>query len=195
LDQADNDYAVGLLVQTIANSLYKSNTLIFVIEDDSQDGGDHVDSHRSIAFIVGPYVKQGAVVSTQYNTVDFVRTIEDILSIGPLNLNDAVAVLMADVFDLNQTTWSFTVTPSALLANTTLPITFPSPANRLLRPTHNAECWAKATEGMDFARYNRILWKGLMGDKPYPAAPSGLDLRQNRAELVARYEKALQPNY
>lgn len=139
------------------------------------------------------------MVSPQYNTVDFVRTIEDMLSIGPLNLNDAVAVPMADVFDLTQTTWSFTATPSALLANTTLPITFPSSANRLLRPTHNAEYWAKATEGMDFsaedrfdfARYNRILWKGLMGDKPYPAAPSGLDLRQNRAELLARYEKAL----
>ncbi len=203
LDQADNDYAVGLLVQQIANSQYKNNTLIFVIEDDSQDGADHVDSHRSIAFIVGPYVKQGAVVSTQYNTVDFIRTMEDVLGIGPLNLNDAVAVPMADVFDLNQTTWSFTATPSTLLANTTLPITFPSSVNRLLRPTHNAGYWAKATEGMDFsaedrfnfARYNRILWKGLMGDKPYPAAPSGLDLRQNRAELLARHEKPLQPNY
>jgi hypothetical protein len=52
-----------------------------------------------------------------------------------------------------------------------------------------------AEDRFDFARYNRILWKGLMGDKPYPAAPSGLDLRQNRAELLARYEKALQPNY
>jgi hypothetical protein len=60
---ADNDYAVGLIAQKIANSpVYKDNTLIFVIEDDSQDGGDHVDSHRSIAFVIGPYVKQHAVV-------------------------------------------------------------------------------------------------------------------------------------
>ena len=81
LQQADNDYAVGLLVQKIAQSQYASNTLIFVIEDDSQDGGDHVDAHRSIAFIVGPYVKQHEVVSTAYNTVDFIRTMEDIL--GP----------------------------------------------------------------------------------------------------------------
>ncbi|MGO9011578.1 MAG: bifunctional YncE family protein/alkaline phosphatase family protein [Bryobacteraceae bacterium] len=199
LDQADNDYAVGLLVQQIANSQYNNNTLIFVIEDDSQDGADHVDSHRSIAFIVGPYVKQGAVVSTQYNTVDFVRTIEDVLGIGPLNLNDAVAVPMADVFDLNQATWSFTATPSTLLESTTLPITFPSSAN-VMRPTHDAAHWAKATEGMDFSaedrfdfgRYNRILWKGLMGDKPYPEAPSGSDLRRNRAELLARYRQALQ---
>jgi len=198
LDQADNDYAVGLLVQQIANSQYKNNTLIFVIEDDSQYGADHVDSHRSIAFIVGPYVKQGAVVSTQYNTVDFVRTIEDVLGIGPLNLNDAAAVPMADVFDLHQTTWSFTATPSALLASTTLPITFPSSSARVLRPTHDAAYWTKATAGMDFgaedrfdfAQYNRILWQGLMGNKPYPAEPSGLDLRRDRAELLARYRKS-----
>ena len=65
LEVADNDYAVGLLIQKIANSPFANNTLIFVIEDDAQDGGDHVDSHRSIAFVVGPYVKRGAVVSTQ----------------------------------------------------------------------------------------------------------------------------------
>ena len=72
LDEADNDYAVGLVVQKIANSRYAHDTLIFVIEDDAQDGGDHVDAHRSIAFVVGPYVKQHAVVSTSYNTLDFV---------------------------------------------------------------------------------------------------------------------------
>jgi hypothetical protein len=62
--QADNDYAVGLLVQKISTSIYANNTLIFVIEDDAQDGADHVDSHRTIAFVAGAYVKQGAVVST-----------------------------------------------------------------------------------------------------------------------------------
>ncbi len=62
---ADNDYAVGLLIQKIADSpVYASNTLIFVVEDDAQDGGDHMDSHRSIAFVAGAYVKQNAVVST-----------------------------------------------------------------------------------------------------------------------------------
>ena len=198
LQEADNDYAVGLLVQQIANSPYKDNTLIFVIEDDSQDGADHVDSHRSIAFIAGPYVKRGAVVSTQYNTVDFLRTIEEVLGIGPLNINDALAVPMADVFDMNQATWSFTATPSAMLKATTLPITFPASAT-LLRSTHDAQYWARATAGMDFsvedridfARYNHILWEGLMGAKPYPEKPSGLDLRRNRAKLLARYRKAL----
>ena len=63
-DVADNDYAVGLVVQTIANSpIYKNNTLIFVVEDDSQDGGDHVDSHRTTAFVVGAYVRNGVDLS------------------------------------------------------------------------------------------------------------------------------------
>ena len=63
-DVADNDYAVGLLVQKIANSpIYKNNTLIFVVEDDAQDGGDHIDSHRTTAYVAGAYVKN-AVVST-----------------------------------------------------------------------------------------------------------------------------------
>lgn len=93
---ADNDYAVGLVVQKIANSIYADSTLTFVIEDDAQNGGDHIDAHRSKVFIEGPYVKQKALVSTPYNTVNFVRTMEAILGPDPLNLNDAVGKPMAD---------------------------------------------------------------------------------------------------
>ena len=67
LDGADNDFAEGLVVQTIVNTPYKDVTLIVVIEDDAHDGVDRVDTHRSVDFIVGPYVKQGALVSTTYN--------------------------------------------------------------------------------------------------------------------------------
>ena len=128
LKVADNDYAVGLLVQKIANSKYANNTLIFVVEDDAQDGGDHVDSHRSIAFVAGAYVKQGAVVSTQYNTIDFVRTMEEVLGLPPMNLNDALARPMADIFNTTPSPWSFTATPSALLYGTELPL--PAQAGR-----------------------------------------------------------------
>ena len=95
LQIADNDYAVGSVIQAVANSQYKSNTLIFVIEDDAQDGGDHVDAHRSTAFIVGPYVKKHFVDSKRYNTVNFLVTMERILGIAPLNINDANAAPMA----------------------------------------------------------------------------------------------------
>lgn len=199
LMQADNDYAVGLLVQKVANSRYANDTLIFVIEDDSQDGGDHVNSHRTVALVAGAYVKQGALVSTSYNTIDFMRTIEEVLGLPPLNLNDALARPMADIFNSKPSPWSYTATPSAFLyENTDLPLS--KPAGLIVpKPTHDAQYWAQVTRGMDFstedrfdfARYNRILWKGLMGDQPYPAAPTGIDLRQNRAELLARYQHSL----
>jgi DNA-binding beta-propeller fold protein YncE len=195
LQQADNDYAVGLLVQRISESRYKDDTLVFVIEDDSQDGPDHVDSHRTVAFVAGAWVKQGAVVSTEYNTIDFLRTIEEVLGVPPLNLNDALAAPMADVFTTTPQAWRFTAVPSAQLYNTQLPLP-PKPTGLVVpKPLHDAAWWAKATAGIDFASadsmdfgvYNRITWTGVMGDQPYPAAPTGLDLRGVRADLLARY--------
>ena len=90
-----------MLAQAVAKSPYAKDTLIFVIEDDAQDGADHVDAHRSTAFIIGPYVKHGVVDSTRYNTVSMIRTIEDILGIPHLNLNDAHTLPMANAFDLH----------------------------------------------------------------------------------------------
>ncbi|MDR3699902.1 MAG: beta-propeller fold lactonase family protein [Candidatus Sulfopaludibacter sp.] len=192
---ADNDYAVGLLIEKISHSIYANNTLIFVIEDDAQDGGDHVDSHRSIAFVAGAYVKRGALVSTQYNTIDYLRTIEEVLGLPPMNLNDALARPMAGIFNPTPSPWTFTAIPSALLYATSLPLP-PRPVGLIVpKVTHNAKYWAKATKGMDFDEedrvdpldFNHILWKGLMGKKPYPARQTGLDLRLNREELLARY--------
>lgn len=194
LQVADNDYAVGIVAETVAKSRYKNDTLIFVIEDDAQDGGDHVDAHRSTAFIVGPYVKQHAVVSKVYNTVNFVRTIEDVLGIGQLNLNDAVAVPMADVFDIRQKEWTYTAKPSQLLYSTQLPLPPKNNASAKVVPTHGAAYWTAATAGLDFsiedqldgAAYNRILWKGLKGTA-YPESFSNADLRLNRAARLAVY--------
>ena len=188
--EADNDYAVGLLVQKIANSIYANNTLIFVIEDDAQDGGDHVDSHRTIAFVAGAYVKQQTVVSTAYTTLNFIRTMEEVLGLPPLNLNDALAAPMADVFNTTPSSWTFTATPSAYLYNTSLPL--PPKAAGLVVPksTHDANYWARVTRGMDFSDadrvdpvlYNRILWKGMMGRRPYPAALRASNLRRDRRD-------------
>ncbi len=200
LQIADNDYAVGSLIQAVNNSPYKNNTLIFVIEDDAQDGGDHVDAHRSTAFIVGPYVKHGFVDSTRYNTVNFLATMESILGIAPLNLNDANAMPMANAFDTSKpASWTYTATPSALLAQTTLPIDFSS-ANLTasVRPLHDATWWAQQTKGMDFSvedhldstKFNHVVWQGVMGNKPYPTFRNGADLRLNRTALLAKYHAA-----
>src|SRR6185437_15256059 len=129
LQMADDDYSVGLLVEKVAHSRFASDTLIFIVEDDAQNGGDHVNAHRSPAFILGPYVRHGAVVSTAYNTVNLLRTMEEVLGLAPLNLNDASASPMADVFDLDQADWSYRATPSAYLSSSTLPIPHaPGPA-------------------------------------------------------------------
>jgi YVTN family beta-propeller protein len=198
LQVADNDYAVGLVAQAVANSPYKDSTLIFVIEDDAQDGADHVDAHRSIAFIIGPYVKHDFVDSKRYNTVNFVRTIEDVLGIPPLNLNDAHAEPMSTAFDLNKKEWKFTAVPSQFLAGTTLPITFPAKTVAYY-PRHGSSWWAEQTKGMNFAvedkldtpKFNRILWTGTMGDLPYPSQRSGVDLSKNRAALLEQWKRSL----
>ena len=197
-DEADNDYAVGLLVQKIANSpVYKNNTLIFVVEDDAQDGGDHVDSHRTTAYVAGAYVRD-ALVSTEYNTIDFVRTMEEVLGLQPMNLNDAVANPMTDVFNtVPNREWTFTATPASILYCTNLPL--PQPPQPCNNPTPDSRYWARVTRGMDFTDadrvdggvFNRILWKGMMGDKPYPVAPTGKDLRQNREKLLSAYNRSL----
>jgi YVTN family beta-propeller protein len=195
LQQADNDYAVGLLIDRIAHSRYAPNTLIFVIEDDSQDGPDHVDSHRSTAYIAGPYVKQGAVVSTRYTTVSMLRTMEDILGLEHLSLHDANVAPMTDVFDIAQDAkWTYSATPAKALLSTKLPIAGGQHAARDAgyKPLRDAAWWAEHTKSFRFdkedmndeAAYNRVLWQGAMGDIPYPTVRSGADLRDNREELL-----------
>lgn len=180
LQQADNDYAVGLLVQTVAHSPYAKDTLIIIIEDDSQDGADHVDSHRATTYFVGPYVKQHAVVSTRYSQPNVLRTIEDVLGTKHLNLNTYYARPMADLFDIKSSgSWTFNAVASTLLKLTTLgldPTKVEFAAGPDLKPTHKAQYWAEKTGNFDFSGedrvpaelYNKILWEGLKGT-PAPA--------------------------
>jgi YVTN family beta-propeller protein len=197
LQVADNDFGVGKLVQFIANNpAYAGNTLIFAIEDDAQNGGDHVDAHRSTAFIVGPYVKQGgAVVHTQYNTINFLRTMERVLGLSPLHMTDALAQPMADVFDKTQATWSYTATASAMLYSTGLAPLLPVEAGLVItKPAHDAKYWARVTKGFDFTKedrvdpvaYNRILWKGLKGDTVYPGDKNLAETRKNYKEALKK---------
>jgi hypothetical protein len=191
---ADNDYAVGLLVQKVAHSPFAKDTLIFVIEDDAQDGPDHVDAHRSIAFIAGPYVKQGAVVSQRYQTVNLLRTIEVVLGLPPMGLTDAQAEPMAGVFDTSRVDWTFEAIVPAVLRSTALPLPAATRAEAsCARPTRSASYWAAAMQGQDFsvedrldtAAFNLALWRGLKGEAAYPAGRDGRDLRDHRERLLA----------
>jgi YVTN family beta-propeller protein len=182
LQQADNDYAVGLLVQTVAHSPYAKDTLIIIIEDDSQDGADHVNSHRATTYFVGPYVKQQAVVSTRYSQPSVLRTIEDIFGTEHINLDTYYARPMADVFDIKSSgNWTFNAVASTLLKSTTLGLDLNATVFAKgpdLKPTHDVQYWAEKTRGFDFSGedrvpaelYNKILWEGLKGT-PAPAGP------------------------
>jgi YVTN family beta-propeller protein len=175
LQEADNDYAVGLLVQAVANSPYAKDTLIIIIEDDSQDGADHVNSHRSTTYFVGPYVKKHAVVSTRYAQPSVLRTIEDIFGTEHLNLNTYYSRPMANLFDIHSSgKWTFTANASTLLKLTTLGLDPNSTVYAKgpdVKPTHDVQYWAEKTKGFDFSEedrvpaelYNKILWEGIKG--------------------------------
>jgi YVTN family beta-propeller protein len=192
--QADNDLSVARIVEAVAHSRFASDTLIIVTEDDCQDGPDHVDSHRATAYVVGPYVKQGAVVSTPYSQVNALRTIEDLLGTQHINLNTAFQRPMVDVFDLGSSgAWSFVAEASSFLAGTSLARATPGGLGAqyaegpTLKPRHSAQYWARVTRGLDFSgadqvpteKFNRILWRGLMGKKPYPARRGAVAVRDS----------------
>jgi DNA-binding beta-propeller fold protein YncE len=180
--QADCDLALGLMVEAVANSPYADDTLIIVTEDDVQDGPDHVDSHRGTAFVVGPYVKKGAVIKTRYSQVNALRTIEDILSTEHINLNTAFQLPMEEVFDIGSSgEWSYTAEGSTVLEDTLLALAEKGKDIKFLAgpkvtPKHNAEYWERLTAGFNFSvadqvpttQFNRVLWTGLMGNAPYP---------------------------
>ena len=180
--QAECDLALGLMIEAVANSPFADDTLIVAIEDDVQDGPDHVDSHRGTIFFAGPYVKQGGeVVKTHYSQVNLLRTIEDILGTEHINLNTAFAQPMADVFDIRSSgAWSYVAEASTVLATTT-GANETNPGLRyakgpMIRPVHDAAYWDRVTAGFNFfeadqvpvAQFNRLLWAGLKGDTPYP---------------------------
>jgi YVTN family beta-propeller protein len=197
-ETADNDYAVGKLIDRVAHSPYAASTLIFIIEDDAQNGPDHVNAHRTLAFVVGPYVKQGKVVHERYTTVNMVRTIEDVLGLGHLNINDAYQRPMTDVFDLNQAAWTYnaiTPAPIARELSTTLEQSQNGASGAKGASFHDAQSaayWASQTRGFDWSvedrvpavLFNQILWKGLTGGLPYPAMRSGQDLSHDRAAVL-----------
>ena len=200
---ADNDYAVGLVAEKVSRSRYKDDTIIFITEDDAQDGPDHVDAQRTIAFVAGAYVRRGSVVATRYTTVHFLRTMEELLGIEPLSLFDAAVEPMADVFETSPSDWAFAARVPEVLRSTRLPLPpraaggAPKPAaSAYAVPRHGAAYWEEKMRGLDFhvedkldtPLFNRALWEGLKGsDVPYPEERSGRDLRRNRAALLAKF--------
>ncbi|WP_315789560.1 alkaline phosphatase family protein [Fischerella sp. JS2] len=211
LQMADNDYAVGLLVEKISRMPEWKETAIFVIEDDSQNGPDHVDSHRSLAYIISPYTKRGALVSTNYNTVSMLRTMEDLLGIGYLGMNDANAEPMSDAFTKNPNFAPYVaVVPGNLCADPVDPNLVPACKDPNAQKTaampilRDRKWWAQKTKDFNFRvedkldpeEFNEILWTGIKGDDvPYPEERSRANLRTNRAQLLKRWQLSESENH
>ena len=175
---ADNDLALGRVVDAVSHSPYWDDTAIFVVEDDAQDGADHIDAHRSIAFVVSKYSPGSAaephVEHHFYTTVNMIHTMEMLLGLPPMNQNDANAPVMGPLF-------SGSGTQSAFQAD------FRNRDNGLIYEINKRQApGAKLSQQMDFsrpdaagaARLNRVLWRDRKGDAPMPAArhtmfPSG----------------------
>lgn len=156
---ADNDYALGLIVEALTRSRFWAKMAIFVLEDDAQNGADHVDSHRSPAFVISPYVRRRVVDSTMYNTTSMLRTIELILGLRPMTHFDAAARPMYTVFQSNPDLRPYTAEKPRI------PLDERNPGNNPLAE-RSARLDLSEADRIDDQELNRILWLGLRGTRP-----------------------------
>jgi hypothetical protein len=170
---ADNDLALGRIVEAVSKSRFWENTVIFVVEDDSQDGWDHVSAFRTVGLVISPYSKLNKTIHTFYTQPSVIRTIELILGLPPMNIMDAIANPMTDCF------------------NSTPDLTpYKSAPNNIPLTEMNSELTSLNGRALHFARksllpefdgidsgnddlMNRILWFASKGDIPYPSKYGG----------------------
>lgn len=160
---ADNDQGVGMMVDAVSKTRFWNETAIFVIEDDAQNGPDHVDSHRAPAFVISPWVKKGSVNSTMYTQASVLRTMEIILGMRPMTTYDAGARPMFSVFGTSITPGPYTLERPQTPLDTRNPAKSPTAA-RSLRMNF------KEADDVDEDELNAILWAAIKGPNvPMPA--------------------------
>jgi len=190
---ADNDYAMGLLVDVVSHSSYWKDTAIIAVEDDAQDGPDHVDAHRSVALVISAYNRPGLLIHMYHDTVSVIRTMEMLLGIAPMNQRDATAVPI-DIFRAQPDLRPYSVTlPNVALDNLLIP------------PPRDAQTayWMKRTLEQDLTHQdmadpltlNQIIWFSVRGNQPAPAisrlpAFDAMRLGLSEPELEERRELA-----
>jgi DNA-binding beta-propeller fold protein YncE len=165
---ADNDLALGRVVEAVSHSPYWDDTAIMVLEDDAQDGADHVDAHRSIAFVISKYspgsAAQPYVEHRFYTTVNMVHTLETLLGLPPMNINDAYAPLMTQLF-------------SGPGNHAPYKADYRNQKNGLIYERNRSDApGGKISSKMDFSRpdaapaakLNRVLWQDQKGNTPMP---------------------------
>jgi hypothetical protein len=168
---------MGQLVEAVSRSKFWPQTAIFVVEDDAQNGPDHVDAHRTTAYVISPYTKRGAVDSTMYSTTSMLRTMELILGLKPMSQFDAAATPMFNSFQAAPD-----LSPYQAL-----------PANVDLGERNTAQAWGNQFK-MNFARedavddllLNEVVWRSVRGpDSPMPAPVRAAFVFEHRGEKDA----------
>jgi YVTN family beta-propeller protein len=161
---SDNDQGVGMLVEAVSKSRFWSETAIFVIEDDAQNGPDHVDSHRSPAWVISPWVKRGTVNSTMYNQASVLRTMEIILGLHPMTVYDAGARPMFSVFGESATPGGYTLEAPKTPVNTRNP-------EHSATAARSSRMNFKEADDIDDDELNDILWTAIKGPGAAPPVP------------------------
>jgi YVTN family beta-propeller protein len=162
---ADNDAALGMIVEGVSRSRFWPSTAIFVLEDDAQNGPDHVDSHRSPAFLISPFIKRHMVDSTMYNTASMLRTMELLLGLRPMTQFDAAARVMSAPFQRTPDTTPYVAEKARIRLDERNPASGPG---------------ARASAHMDFDEADRndddelnaVLWQAIRHEPPPPPTRS-----------------------
>jgi YVTN family beta-propeller protein len=161
---ADNDLAVGMFVEYLSKSPIWNESVVFILEDDAQDGPDHVDAHRSPAYIAGGFVKRGMVDHTPYTTSSVLKTIELILGMQPMSQYDAAANTLWKCFDKNINIGGFTAKPLRWDINE-------KNTKSSLAQRKSEKFNFKKEDSINDHDFTEVLWKGLKGDQAVVPAP------------------------
>jgi len=167
---ADNDLAVGQVVDAVSHSRFWTNTCIFAVEDDPQDGWDHVSGYRTTAYVASAYTKRGVVVNTQYNQTSLLRTMELILGLPPMNQMDATATPMFDCFTNTPGFSAFTAVTNQIPLDQMNPNPKEISDAQLRKDAYiSARLPLKKEDQCPEDMFNRILWHAAKGSQtPYP---------------------------
>ncbi len=164
---ADNDLAVGRVVDAVSHSPYWDDTAIFVVEDDAQDGADHIDAHRSIALVISKYAPrapQTFVDHNFYTTVSMVHTMESLLGLPPMNLFDAHAPLMSPMFSGPGTQPPYEADDQNLRNGLIYQIN----GKKAVGAKESSQMNFSRPDAVDAKKLNAILWRNAKGNAPMP---------------------------
>ena len=160
---ADNDLALGRVIEGISRSKFWPQTAVFVVEDDAQNGADHVDAHRTLAYVISPYVRRGTVDSTLYSTTSMLRTMELILGLQPMSQFDAAAMPMFASFGPEANPKPYVARPAQISLSEK---NHPNAWGQKLSATMNF----KKEDAADDLLLNEIIWRSIRGaNSPAPA--------------------------